>query len=390
DLFSKNDYLLLNIKNTTSLIIAEPNNYSLIFSFSAETIAREGFNQMIYGNISISNTSSLTLTELDIPHFPFNISKLDYTLPVNTMSKVVDYTLDSDQDGKFDSIFVILTVNVISTGNYGFSIGFYSQLNHLYEAYLGNVTLLKQYFTTGVHNITLQIPYYYFLAINYKADEFKVNPEINIIMVPLFAEDDKGLFLISAEPMFLKSQYDLSQFYLVQPLSIGLVKFIQRDNDVNGIADTLDAIISIVVNDILAYYLEIELEVSWLEKSNTIKKKFNYIPTSIGVFQTNESFFLSEIFLSPDFPSHYTIKARVTVISYDGIQIDSYTTPLSIALNTEMTIPEASPPTTDTPENKNNLLGIFNVIGLILILSIITGLTGLFVILYRRWKKIMI
>ncbi|MFX0150375.1 MAG: S8 family serine peptidase [Candidatus Hodarchaeota archaeon] len=386
DLFSENDYLLINIKNSTSLVASEPNNYSIIFYFSAETIAREGFNQMIYGNVSISNTSSLTIAGSNIPHFAFNISKLNYTLPVNTMSKVIDYALDSDQDGKFDAVFVILTVNMTITSNYGFSIGFYAQLNQFYEAYLGNVTLLKQYFSVGVHNITLQIPYYYFLAIHDKADEFKVNSEIKIIMVPLFAEDGKGQFLISAEPMFLESQYDLSQFYLVQPLSIGLVKFIQKDTDADGIADTLDAIISIVVHDILSYYLEIELEVFWLQKSNIIKKKFNYNPSSLGVFQTNTRFLLSEIFISSDPPSHYTVKAHVKVISYDGIQIDSYVTPFVIAFETDLSFQKTSPTTTDIPRSKSNLSWILTVIGMIIIASTIIGITGVSIILYRKFS----
>ncbi|MFX0171151.1 MAG: S8 family serine peptidase [Candidatus Hodarchaeota archaeon] len=388
DLFSKNDYLLLNIENKTSLVASEPNNYSLNFFFSAETIAREGFNQMIYGNISVSNTSSLTVSESKIPHFIFNISELNYILPVNTISKVIDKALDSNQDGKFDAIFVILTVNVTSSSNYGFSIGFYSQLNHFYEAYLGNVTLIKQYFTAGVHNITVQIPYYYLLAINSKADEFKVTPEIKIIMVPLFGEDGKRKFLISAEPMFLESQYDLSQFYLVQPMSFGLVKFIQSDIDADGIADTLDAIISIVVNDILSYSLEIELEVFWQQKSNIIKKKFNYNPKGLGVFQTDTRFFLSEIFVSPDLPSRYTVKGHVKIISYDGIQIDSYVTPFSIAFETEISFPNTSTPTTDTPEGGNNISVFQKIIGLILIASIIICLTGGSVILYRRLYKV--
>jgi hypothetical protein len=387
DLFSENDYLILNIRNTTSFVGSEQSNYRILFFFTAETLVRKGFDRSIYGNISITNTNSVFQSNLSIPHFSFNKSNFNFTLPLNTVSKVFDYSLDSDQDGKFDAIVVILTLNVTKSGEYGFSVGFYSQLRHYYEGYLGNVTLSKQYFTTGVRNVTTYIPYYYFLSIFDKADEFDMKPEIKIIMVPLFSNDEKSMFLISAQPTFLENQYDLDQFYLIQPLSIGFVKFIQKDTNADGMADTLDAMVSIVVHDILSYSLEIKLEVFWEQDSNLITKKANYQPSSLGEIQSVTSFTFSELFVNTNPPSHYTVKASVTVISFDGIQIDSYVTPFNITFNTEISIPTTTQSTTDTHED-GDMATFLKIMGLALMVLVITGLTGVLLILYRKLYKI--
>ncbi|MFX0185722.1 MAG: hypothetical protein ACFE95_21775, partial [Candidatus Hodarchaeota archaeon] len=386
DLFSENDYLLLNIRNTTSFVGSELNNYSILFFFTAETLVRKGFDKFVYGNISIINTNLYFQANITIPHFSFNKSNFNYTLPISTVSKVFDYSLDSNQDGKFDAIVVILTLKVPKSGEYGFSVGFYSQLHHYYEAYLGNVTLSKQYFITGVHNVTVYIPYYYFLSIFDKADEFDMKPEIKIITVPLFSNDDQGMFLISAQPTFLENKYDLDKFYLIQPLSIGLVKFIQRDTNIDGMADALDSIVTIVVHDILSYTLEIEIEVFWEQNSNLITKKTNYHPSSLGNIQSVISFTFSELFVNDNPLSHYKVKASVKIISFDGIQIDSYITPFNISFNTEMSIP-VTESTTDTLEDGDRS-GFLRILGLALMVLIITGLMGVLLILYRKLYKI--
>jgi hypothetical protein len=151
-------------------------------------------------------------------------------------------------------------------------------------------------------NVTVHIPNYYFLTIDRKADEFKMSPEIEIIMVPPFSNDNKGLFLISAQPSFLEKQYDLDQFYLIQPLSIGLVKFNQKDTNTDGVADTLEAHISIIVHDIIFYSLEIKLEVFLVKDSNIIKKKTNYQPNSLGEYQSITTYTFSELFQTTNPP----------------------------------------------------------------------------------------
>ena len=388
DLFSENEYLLLNIRNTTSFLSNEPSNISILFFFTAETLVRKGFDKFCYGNISIKNEDSLTKSEIKIPHFTFNISNYNYSIPVNTTSKVFDYPLDSDQDGKFDHVAVTLLINVTRAGNFGFSLGFYSQLSLFYEAYLGNVTLTTQQFTTGFHNITFHIPYYYFLSIYSKINELDMGSEIKIFMVPLFSIDDKGIFLISAQPSFLTNKYDLSKFYIVNPLSIGLFTINQKDNNADGIADALDATVSIIVYDILSHSIDIELDVFWFESFNKkVLKSLVHKVDSLGVFQSTISFPFSEIFTSTAPPSHYTVTASVAVVSDDGIQIDSYVTPVNITFETEMSISTTIQSSTEISENGKSISPIPMIMGLALSLLAIVSLAGVLIIYFRRMHK---
>ncbi|MFX1513769.1 MAG: S8 family serine peptidase, partial [Promethearchaeota archaeon] len=141
NLFSENDYETRKIRNSTTFNVNELSSHSFTFFFSAKTIIRNGFDKTIYGNISIINIDTINMTVLKIPHFLINASTFNYEPPMNTPLIVSDAALDTNFDGKYDSIELTFRVDVTIEGEYGFAAGIYSQLRNFREYYLGNVTI---------------------------------------------------------------------------------------------------------------------------------------------------------------------------------------------------------------------------------------------------------
>ncbi len=335
DLFSENDYSHQNIGNTTMYSATEIGNHSISFFFSAKTIVRNGFDKIVYGNISIVNVNTLSKSELTIPRFLLDINEFNYELPVQSVEIISESALDKDLDGNFDVVTAQISIKVVKESDFTFSAGIYGQLNDHYEAFLGNVSISQEHLTVGSHNISLDIPYYYFLAVFQKAEELDIVPKIEIFIVPFYSTDEEGMFVVSSQPTVLKQIYDLREFYLTQPLSIGYFKINQGYSDITGMVDKLEVNIAINVKNILVYTLEVSLEVEWDGSFNSLEKKRFLVPRSTGIIYSNISFLFSEIFSSSIFPSQFRVKASITVTSFDGVRIDQYITPTNILFHIE-------------------------------------------------------
>jgi hypothetical protein len=74
------------------------------------------------------------------------------------------------------------------------------------------------------------------------------------------------------------------------------------------------------------------------------------------------------------------------VISYDGIQIDSYITPFNIVFYTEIPTLPTTQSTTDTREN-GDMLTFLKIMDLVMVVIVFTSLIGVLVVLYRRLYK---
>ncbi|MFX1515107.1 MAG: S8 family serine peptidase [Promethearchaeota archaeon] len=332
DLYSKNDYSTQNIRNTTKLKITEIGNYSHIFHFSLKTIKRNGFDESFFGNISLINLESSYKSKLIIPHMSINQSNLKYALPLQAISVTSDRTLDEDQDGMLDTIEVKMLIDVGQENDYNFSAKIHAQFNNFYEAYLGSVSLSSMHFLPGLHNISLLIPYYFFLASYNEATDLDLLPIVELFIVPLYSFDPEGKFVVSTKPLFIEKEYDLRDFLMTHPLSIGYVRITQGYSD--GVPEKLEVNVVISIKKILPFSLKVSLEVFW-DKSTVSVDKINLPnPTNTGNINSKIIFMFSEIFSSNP-PYQYNVKALITVVTFDGIKIDDYVMPVAVSFITE-------------------------------------------------------
>ncbi|UCE12842.1 MAG: hypothetical protein JSV04_11700, partial [Candidatus Heimdallarchaeota archaeon] len=255
------------------------------------------------------------------------------------------------------------------------SVSIYGQLNNYYETHLGNVTVPNESLPTGSHKITVVIPYYYLLVLSQEAEELEIVPEVEIFIVPLYSIDQEGIFVVSTHPSFLTDQYDLREFFMIQPLSIGYLQVTQGDSNKDGIPDQIELYLAIVVDSILNYNLKASLEVFWSNNSHSEKKIVFNSPSTVGTVFSTIFFAFSEIFPSNVSPSQFSVEVSVFVETLDGVQIDKYTTPVKVRFHTGATsIPTTTEPTipTSTTETKRSpgveffyLLSILLITGLI-------------------------
>jgi len=348
-LFSENDYFLPRFSNISDLNINQPVNLSLTYFLSASTIVSKGFDHVIYGNIHISNRNTNEDFEIKIPHFAINKSRFINNYPLKYDKIISDALIDEDLDGKIDVIRA--TIQLVSTkeGYYGFSVGIYTQLSDHFEFFLGNVTLESTFLSTGLTNIIVNIPYYYFLSTYQIAEELGMSPKIEIFLTPLYSIDNNELIMISTKPQFFEKRYNLQDLLMIQPLSISSVQITQDNDNLERVNEGVNVKTIIAVHDILAYFLKIKLGVSWGSISKILTKQMYYSPKSTGAFQSSEKFLFSTIFLLNSIPSQYSVNATIEVISYDGILIDCYITPIRIIFNSGIpSITEVLPTTTGT------------------------------------------
>jgi len=335
DLYSKNDYSTQNIRNTTRLKITEIGNYSYIFHFSLKTIIRNAFDESFFGNISVINLESSYKSKLTIPHMLINQSSLKYALPLQVLSVTSDRALDEDQDGKFDTIEIKLLINNSLDNYYNFSAKIHAQFDNYHEVQLGSVSLSSMHFLQGLHNISISIPYYFFLAGYNKAADLDLLPIVEIFIVSLYSFDPEGMFVVSTKPLFIEKEYDLREFLITQPLFIGYVRITQGYS--NGIAEKLEVNVIISIKKILSYSLKISLEVYWDKSSVSVEHISLQNPTNAGNINNKIPFVYSEIF-SNNPPYQYSVKASIIVVSFDGIEIDDYVMPVNVTFNTESII----------------------------------------------------
>lgn len=335
DLFSKKDYSKQSIRNNTIINITKLGNYTHTFFFSGKTLVRNAFDESVYGNISVISIESSYRSSLIIPHFGINKSTFNYNLPALALTITSDYAKDGDKDGKFDTIVLSLLINITQKANYDFSAKIHAQLNKYYETHLGNVSLSSEHFTEGMHYISISIPYYYLLTSFKKADDLDMLPLAEIFIVPLHSSDDEGIFVVSTQPLFLNKKYDLTEFFMTQPLSIGYFRIAQRDSNSDGMVDKIETNVAIVVNHVLSYSLEVSVEISWDEITKSLDKVAFYNPTTTGTIYHTIPFTYSEIFSSSNTPYQFSVKASISVVSFDGIRIDNYDMPINIIFYAE-------------------------------------------------------
>ena len=334
DLFSKNDYSIQRIRNNTIINVSKVGNYTHAFFFSGKTLVRNAFDESIYGNISVISFESFHKPSLNIPHFELNKSTFNYNLPVRALSITSD-AKDGDKDGKLDTIVLSLLINVNQESNYDFSVKVRAQLNNFYEAHIGNVSLSQEHFSEGIHEISFSIPYYYLLTSSKKADDLDILPLTEIFIVPLHSSDDEGMFVVSTQPLFINKKYDLREFFMTQPLSLGYIRVTQGDSNSDGFADKIETNVAIVVNRILSYSLEVSIEIFWDETTKSLDEVAFYTPTTTGIKYHTIPFTFSEIFSSSNTPYQFSVKASINVVSFDGIRIDNYEMPINILFYTE-------------------------------------------------------
>ncbi|MFX0209139.1 MAG: S8 family serine peptidase, partial [Candidatus Hodarchaeota archaeon] len=388
NLFSENDYTTQSIKNNTRFEANQTGNYTISVIFPAKTIVRNRLDKHIYGNITVRNLNTLNESNLNIPHFPINIHNFDYELPVNSISWISDRAVDDNKDGEFEFINLVLQVNVTKEAKYGFSVGIYAQLINYNDYYLGNVTISPNHLIQGLQNITFRIPYYYFLKIFEITEDLDIQPEIKLFVVPIYSLDDEGLLMISFLPLFLEQTYDLQNFVSIQPLAIGFVKTTQEDNDEDGNTDSVDVFVIIVVQDVLAYSLEVKMHVSWESSSNLLNKKTNYNPSTLGIIENTDSFEFSEIFTTITLPSRFSVNVSIDVISYDGILIDSYESPFNIIFEIKHVVSSSTTITSSNTDGKDDgQLIFFRVEFLLFAGLLVISSTSIFVVLIRRRYK---
>ncbi|MFX0124389.1 MAG: PPC domain-containing protein, partial [Candidatus Hodarchaeota archaeon] len=388
NLFSKNDYLIQNITKKTKLFASETGNRSISFLFSAKIIVRNSFNKVVYGNVTITNLDTLNKSGLNIPHFIIDNDNFNYKLPVYLISIVSDYTLDDDQDGKLDAIIVEMSVNVSKENDYRFSIEVYAQLNDFYEAYLGKIAISSKYFLVNLHSISFIIPYYYFLDVSQEAEDLHKLPIIEIFFMPIYMFDDEGQFTASSEPIFLKNSYDLRDFN-TQPLAIGYFRITQEDINGDGISDQLGVNVAIIVHSILNYSLQVTIEVFWGKSANTLEKVIYYYPITTGIAYKTISFAFSEIFSSSNPPRHFSAKASISVVSLDGIEIDTYVTPVDILFYYESSSEITTSMITTSTEMSSQSKAYLEVFYTILAFLGVTGVKTIRDRKYRRKKEKM-
>ena len=371
DLYSKNDYSTQNVKNTTRLKITEIGNYSHIFHFSLKTIRRIGFDESFFGNITILNLESSYKSELTIPHMLINQSSLKYNLPLQVLSVTSDRALDEDQDGKFDKIEIKLLINISQENDYNFSAKIHAQFDNFHEAHLGSVSLSSMHFLQGLHNISFSIPYYFFLTSYNKAIDLDLLPIVEVFIVPLNSFDPEGMFVVSTKPLFIEKEYDLRDFLITQPLSIGYVRITQVYSD--GIPEKLEVNVIISIKKILPYSLEVSLDLYWDISSVSVKQISSHNPTNTGNIYYKFPFMLSEIF--SNLPYQYSVKASIIVASFDGIQIDDYVMPVKVTFITEplkiITSSQTTITSTTTPRRTNGIEGVFAILTVIFCIIVI-------------------
>jgi len=346
-LFSENDYFLPMFSNTSDLNINQPVNLSLTYFLSASAIVSKGFDHVIYGNIHVSNRNTNESFQIKIPHFAINKSRFINNYPIKYEKILSDELIDEDFDGKIEAIRATIQLLSAKEGYYGFSVGIYTQLRDHFEFFLGNVTLESTFLSTGLINVIVTIPYHYFLSTYQIAEELGMIPEIEIFLMPLYSIENSELNVISTKPYFFEKRYNLQNFLMIQPLSIGTVQITQDKDNCTGVNEGVNVKTIIAVNDILPYFLKIKLGVSWENISKILTKQMYYLPKLTGSIQSSEKFIISTIFLLNSIPSQYSVNATIEVISYDGILIDSYITPIRIIFNTCIpSITEVLPTTT--------------------------------------------
>ncbi|MFW9777814.1 MAG: S8 family serine peptidase [Candidatus Heimdallarchaeota archaeon] len=380
DLFSKNDYFTPNVTDQFYRILTRGEKYNFSFVFTAETLVRAGFDGIVYGNMSIKNTNTSYLIEYKIPNFPFNKSQFDFTTPVLFESIASDRAFNLGNDGDYDGVQIDLNLNFTLSGKYGLVVGLFAQIPNSFESYLGNVTLSNRSYQQGLSNVSITVPYYYLLSIFKKAEDLYIKPEIVILVVPLFAVDNKGLLLISDHPMFLNNVYDLSRFNMVPPFSFGSVKIVEKDENGDNLVDSVNADVTILVNDPLAFSLKARLSFFWQDKSKSLVNGSDFSPSGKGVLQTTVPFTIVEIFSSSRAPLKYLVEGSLKIVTFDGITVANYVTPVQIQF--EEVIPPPPPPTTSTFD-KVPPLGDLG--ALLLIILVITVSGTLIAILGRRF-----
>ncbi|MHA2173188.1 MAG: hypothetical protein ACXABI_00020 [Candidatus Hodarchaeales archaeon] len=385
-LTAENDYFQPLYENITTFNVDQKINLSYSYFISAKTIVRYGFDNIVFGKLNLSNVNTNYVIETNIQHFPLNRSRFNYLFPLKPIGIVSDVLLDKNSDAKIEAIEVTFLINVAHEGNYGFSLGISTQLRDYIEFYPGNVTLASKYFTIGEHNLTVMIPYYYFLSTYEYANNHYFTPEIEVIVTPLYTIDNDGLFLLTTTPFFIEKRYNLNNFWMNKPLSIGFVRITQEDNNLDGVFDEIDVKTTVVIHETLPYFLKIKLSVYWSEGSkSTIRQAFSNQTVSMN-FESIQRFFFSAIFPPNEIPIKYAVNASINVVSYDGILIDTYVTPFSLTYHTGVTSTTTTTTISHTTTQKEN--GVMNphIIGLsslFLLITLITIISGIFLLKKR-------
>ena len=140
-------------------------------------------------------------------------------------------------------------------------------------------------------------------------------------------------------------------------------------------ADKIEANVAIIINEILAYSLEVSLEVYWDKSSVSVVKVSSYDPITTGIIFNKIPFSFSEIFPTNP-PYQYSVRVSVAVVSFDGIKIEDYAMPINVVFSTEplsiTTTSQITTSTTTTSKRTNDIAVFFTILTLALITGIIT------------------
>ncbi|MFX1513770.1 MAG: hypothetical protein ACFFCQ_14395, partial [Promethearchaeota archaeon] len=246
----------------------------------------------------------------------------------------------------------------------------------------------------GLNNVTLTIPYYYFLETSRQAQKLDILPKIEIFIVPVVSFDDEGIFVLTRKPLFLENEYDLREFSIFQPLLFGYVHTTLDDIDNDNNADSVLVTVVVVINEFLGYFLELRLAAYWDNHYNILEKSTFQNPTTASIRDSRVSFMFSEIFSSSNYPSQFGVNISVNLVSEDGILLDSYVTPVIILFHIENQVSTSSelstttsPSLTDSDKGDDNDSFILR-LGLVsLLVLFMSGLTTGIIIFIRRRTK---
>jgi hypothetical protein len=136
----------------------------------------------------------------------------------------------------------------------------------------------------------------------------------------------------------------------------------------DGIPEKLEVNIIISIKKILPYFLEVSLEVYWEKSSVSVEKISLHDPTKTGNINYKIPFVFSEIF-SNNLPYQYSVKTSITVVTFDGIEIDDYVMPVNVTFITEpikiTTSSQTTISTTTTSKKTNGIEGFFVILAVI-------------------------
>lgn len=341
-LYSRNDYLWSTIRDQIQLYVSGEDNYTVSFFFNAKTLVRKGFDRIVYGNLSIRRDETGQQIEIMVPHFRMNKSQLSYSSAVQFGTIVAEHEFDRDGDGNWDGVQVETMLSSTQEGSYEISFGAYSQLGDYLEMYLGNITLSNVQLQLGSQGVNFTIPYYYFLAIFQEAEKLAISAEIEIILVPIFGLDSTGLFLISDKPYFLTKTYDLNDFNMNLPFSFSSVKISQNDGDEDKQVDSVEISLKILVNDLIPFSIHAQMDFFWSNYKNSLDYEITFNPKSTGTIDSVVMFGFAEAFTYGNTPEKYSIGAELNLVSFDGITIDTYLTPVRLHFETGAVNPSNS------------------------------------------------